>query len=159
MKVNIITKRTFSVIGKLGQGLSSEGVNWIQPIWEEANNSFNEIGNLAKIDNKGNIVGIWGIMSDIDEKFEPWGKQGKYLAGCEVEDNAVPPNGWTKWCVPSYKYAIIKCTQNTYANTFNYMIEEYLPKQNYSIVGAIHELYDPKDSNGELYLYFPIEKL
>lgn len=32
MKVNIITKRTFSVIGKLGQGLASEGVNWIQPI-------------------------------------------------------------------------------------------------------------------------------
>lgn len=54
---------------------------------------------------------------------------------------------------------ITKRTQNTYANIFNYMIEEYLPKQDYSIVGAIHELYDPKDSNGELCLYFPIEKL
>lgn len=159
MKVNIITKKSFSVIGKLGQGLASDSINWIQALWEDANNSFNEIGNLAKIDNKGNISGIWGIMSDVDENFVPWQEEGKYLAGCEVEYNAKAPKGWTKWIVPSYKYAVIKCTQNTYANTFNYMMEEYLPKEEYSLVGAIHEFYDPKDSNGELSLYFPIEKL
>lgn len=159
MKVNIITKKSFSVIGKLGQGAAGESVKWIQALWEDANNSFNEIGNMAKVDNKGNISGVWGIMSDIEEKFERWEAEGKYLAGCEVENNSVAPKGWTKWVVPSYKYAVIKCNQNTYANTFNYMVEEYLPKQDYSIVGAVHEFYDPKDSNGELYLYFPIEKL
>jgi len=31
-------------------------------------------------------------MSDTDEKFESWKEQGKYLAGCEVVDNALPPN-------------------------------------------------------------------
>jgi hypothetical protein len=39
------------------------------------------------------------------------------------------------------------------------VIEEYLPKEEYLLVGEIHEFYDSKDSNGELYLYFPIEKL
>lgn len=66
-------------------------------------------------------------MSDIDEKFEPWKEEGKYLAGCEVIDKAIAPIGWTKWVIPSYKYAIVKCTQNTYGDTFNHMIKEYLP--------------------------------
>lgn len=159
MKVNIITKESFSVIGKLGQGLSSKGFEWIPPLWQEANSKFDEIRKLAKIDSTGNILGIWGAMSDIDDKFERWKEQGKYLAGCEVVDNAVPPINWTKWVIPSYKYAVIKCTQDTYGDIFNCMVNEYIPQHDYTIVGAVHEFYDPKCSNGELYLYFPIEKL
>lgn len=159
MDVKLIEKESFAVIGKLGQGLADKGFEWIPPLWEEANSNFNEISNLAKLDSTGNIVGIWGAMSDTDEKFKPWKEQGKYLAGCEVVNNAIAPINWTKWIIPSYKYAVVKCTKKTYSDIFNYMVKEYIPQHEFSIVGAVHEFYNPKDTTGELYLYFPIKKL
>ncbi|WP_378107782.1 GyrI-like domain-containing protein [Cohnella cellulosilytica] len=159
MNVHFEDKKSFTVIGKVGQGLSAESHNWIPAIWQEANNKFEEIRNLAKTDREGNIVGIWGAMSDLSESFERWTDQGKYLAGCEVLDNSAAPNGWTKWIIPPYKYAVIKCNQNTYQEKFKHMIHEFLPDHNYSIVGAVHEFYNPVETNGNLYLYFPIEKL
>ena len=158
MSVFIEEKKSFIVIGKLGQGLTVESHNWIPMIWQEANNKFEEIRALAKTNNEGNILGIWGAMSDVSESFERWTDQGKYLAGCEVFEDATAPTGWTKWTIPSYKYAVVKCDQSTYQEKFNYMIQEYLPDNNYSIVGAVHEYYDPEETNGVLYLYFPIEK-
>lgn len=159
MDINLSEKKSFSVIGKLGQGPSEEGPKWIPTLWKEANSNFNEISSLAKLDDKGNIVGIWGAMSDVSENFERWKEQGKYLAGCEVKDDAAAPSGWTKWVIPHYKYIVAKCNQNTYSDTFNYVINEYIPQHDYEIVGAVHEFYDPQNTNGELYLYFPIEKL
>jgi len=159
MKVEMITKASFSVIGKLGQGPSNEGFKWVPPLWQEANSNFNEISTLAKLDADGNILGIWGAMSDVDEKFERWKEEGKYLAGCEVIDNAAPPANWVKWVIPSYKYAVIQCTEETYGTSFSYMLNEYLPQNHYNVEGAVHEFYDPKCTNGELFLYFPIEKL
>lgn len=159
MYVKLVEKQSFSVIGKLGQGYANEGFKWIPPLWKEANGNFNEISSLVKHNNEGNIVGIWGIMSDINEKFERWQEQGKYLAGCEVKDNAAAPQNWTKWVVPTYKYAVIKCSQDTYRDAFSYMLNDYLPQNGFKNVWAVHEYYDPKDTNGELYLYFPIEKL
>jgi Uncharacterized protein conserved in bacteria len=159
MKVELITKESFSVIGKLGQGLSSKGVMWIPPLWQAADNNFSEIRNLVKTDSQGNIIGAWGAMSDINDNFERWKDQGKYLAGYEVMDDAVPPANWIKWTIPAYKYAVAKCTQGTYNYVFSYMIKEYIPSNQYDIVGAVHEFYDPKGTKGELYLYFPIEKL
>jgi predicted transcriptional regulator YdeE len=158
MKVEIMDKSSFSVIGKLGQGHAKDSLKWIPPIWQEANRDYNEISNLAKLDNEGNIVGFWGAMSDVDERFERWQEEGKYLAGCEVTDDAVAPKGWVKWIIPAFKYAVVKCTQDTYKDAFGYMLKDYLPQHEYHIVGAIHEYYDPKDTHGELSLYFPIEK-
>src|SRR4051794_31991950 len=83
-----------SVIGKLGQGLSADAYNWIPALWQEANNNFDEIELLAKKNNEGSLVGLWGAMSDISENFERWTDQGKYLAGCEVSDNSIAPAGW-----------------------------------------------------------------
>jgi len=159
MSVFIEEKKSFVVIGKLGQGLTAESHHWIPAIWQKANNNFEEIRPLAKTNNEVNILGIWGAMSDITESFERWTDQGKYLAGCEVFDNAIAPAGWTKWTIPSYKYAVVQCNQSTYQEKFDYMIHEYLPDNNYSIVGAVHEYYNPEETNGELYLYFPIEKM
>lgn len=159
MDVNIIEKQSFAVIGKIGQGPSHEGFKWVPQLWQEANSNFNEISNLAKLDADGNIAGIWGAMSDVDENFEPWKDQGKYLAGCEVTEDAIAPKGWTKWVIPSYKYAVIKCTQNTYGSIFNSILKEYLPQHGFALAGAVHEFYNPKAANGELYLYFPVEKL
>ncbi|WP_235550993.1 GyrI-like domain-containing protein [Paenibacillus sp. Soil787] len=157
--VDIIEKQQFSVIGKMGEGLAIEGTKWIPPLWQEANSNFAEISNLAKLDAEGNITGIWGAMSDVDEKFERWKEEGKYLAGCEVTDDAIVPNGWTKWVIPAFKYVVTKCTQDSYQNIFNHMIANYLSQSNYQIVGAIQEFYNPKDNTGELYLYFPVEKI
>jgi len=149
MDVTLVEKQSFTVIGKLGQGFANEGIEWIPPLWQDANRNFDEIRELAKLDETGSLVGFWGAMSDVDETFERWNDQGKYLAGCEVVDNAVPPSNWTKWVIPSYRNAVVKCTQSTYGDIFNYMIQEYLPR---------HEFYDPKETNGELELYFPIQK-
>jgi Uncharacterized protein conserved in bacteria len=127
MSVHFEEKKSFTVIGKVGQGLSAESRSWIPKIWQEANVKFEEVRDLAKTDHEGNIIGIWGAMSDISESFERWTDQGKYLAGCEVLENSTAPIGWTKWIIPSYKYAVIKCNQSTYEEKFEYMIQEFLP--------------------------------
>lgn len=159
MNVETIVKKSFSVIGKEGQGNSNESSEWIPPLWKSANANFGEIANLAKKDDNGNMVGIWGAMSDIDDSFSRWSSKGKYLAGCEVNADSIAPQNWTKWVIPSYKYLVVKCTQESYAQTFAEMINDYIPNNNYDLVGAVHEFYNPQDNDGSVYLYFPIEKL
>ncbi|WP_042209297.1 transcription activator effector-binding protein, partial [Paenibacillus durus] len=58
MVVHIEEKHSFTVIGKMGQGLSSESTEWIPKLWQEANQNFGEISSLAKKDSAGNLVGI-----------------------------------------------------------------------------------------------------
>lgn len=159
MTVEILDKQSFSVIGKLGQGNSNQGSTWVPPLWEAANGNFGEIEKLAKRDESGNIVGIWGAMSNIDDSFNRWSSQGKYLAGCEVIDGATAPEGWTKWIIPSYKFLVVKCNQESYEYIFNHMINEYMPEHHYKLAGAVHEFFQPQENDGGLYLYFPIEKL
>ncbi|NEN86251.1 GyrI-like domain-containing protein [Paenibacillus elgii] len=98
-------------------------------------------------------------MGDVDGKFERWKNEGKYLAGCEVLDDVEAPHGWVKWVIPSFKYIVVKCNLNSYKETFIHIIEDHLPNNGYTLVGAVHEFYDPKDNNGELSLFFPIEKI
>ncbi|QHT62362.1 GyrI-like domain-containing protein [Paenibacillus lycopersici] len=157
--VEFIAKQRFSVIGKLGEGRSAESSKWIPPLWQEANSRFSEISGLAKIDADGNYVGIWGAMSDVGGNFERWREEGSYLAGCEVADDALPPAGWTKWTIPAFKYAVSKCTQESYQAALATMLSNFLPDHNLQVVGAIQELYRPNDRGGELYLYIPIEKI
>lgn len=158
MSIHIEYKSSFSVIGKLGHGHTEEASKWIPPLWQEANIYFNEIRPLAKTDQEGNLVGLWGAMSDINETFERWSDQGKYLAGCEVLDQSMAPEGWTKWIIPSYKYVVIQCDQQNYQEKFAYMLHTYLPSKGYSIVAAVHEFYRPNETDGSIYLYFPVEK-
>ncbi|GIN96979.1 hypothetical protein J6TS1_28490 [Siminovitchia terrae] len=73
--------------------------------------------------------------------------------------DALPPNGWIKWTLPAFKYAVSKCSQELYQDALNTMLSDYLPKNNYQVVGAIQKFYNPKDNNGKLYFYFPIDKL
>lgn len=157
--VEIVEKQPFSLIGKMGEGDSSQSLDWIAPLWEDANRNFSEIRSIAKVDVDRNLVGIWGAMSDVNGNFERWGKRGRYLAGCEVNDDALPPSGWTKWTLPAYKYAVSKCSRETYQDMLHTMLTDDLPKNHHQVVGAIQEFYNPKDNNGELYLYFPIERI
>ncbi len=76
------TKEAFSVIGK--EGSTADGDGFIQRLWNDANTHFGEVAPLAKKDEKGNIAGIWGAMSDLTRSFNPWSDnftKGLYLAG------------------------------------------------------------------------------
>ena len=155
MKLNKCIKESFSVIGK--EGSTNDGNGFIQKLWRDANENFEEVSHLAKRDNEGNILGIWGAMSDLSGSFKPWEDnftKGLYLAGVEVNDDAIPPKGWTKWVIPSYEYIYVKCDED---DIFSKAIK-YLKDNNLQLVGAVNDFNCPEE-NGQLYMFFPIRKL
>lgn len=94
MEIKRYIKNTFSVIGK--EGSTNDGDGFIQRLWGEANSQFAEVEHLAKRNEAGNLAGIWGAMSDFSHSFRPWEEdysKGVYLAGVEVADEAVAPEG------------------------------------------------------------------
>lgn len=158
MDIKIISKPSFSVIGNAGQGPSSCGLQWIKPLWDDANGHFAEISHLAKYTETGGMAGIWGLMSDVGGQFKRWGVEGRYLAGCEVGDSAEVPDDWTKWSVPAQTYVVVSCTFDNYGEAFNYVLNMYLPDNGYELIGAVHEYYPQETGNGGLQLYFPIAR-
>lgn len=148
-----VMKKAFVVIGKMGSTLDGEG--FIQKLWDDANGHFGEIAHLAKRDANGNIVGIWGAMSDITHAFKPWEdnySKGLYLAGVECVDNAEAPDGWTKWIIPSYEYIVVENHNKVFETTIQQMNE-----QGISLAGAVHDYTDPATGKG--YMYFPIREV
>lgn len=81
MKINKCVKESFVVIGK--EGSTSDGEVFVQKLWDNANLHFEEVKHLAKKDENGNMVGIWGAMSDFSRSFNPWEdfSKGLYLDG------------------------------------------------------------------------------
>lgn len=154
MEINKCTKESFSVIGK--EGSTKDGNGFIQQLWGDANSHFSEVSELAKKDKEGNVLGIWGLMSDFTHSFKPWEdyfSKGLYLAGVEVNDNATAPEGWMKWTVPSYEYIyVINKSPDTFIEVINYLNENKIP-----LAGAVHEFNCPETGNA--YLFFPIKKL
>lgn len=154
MFIERIIKESFIVIGK--EDSTYAGSDFIKRIWEDASIHFNEISHLVKKDANGELVGIWGAMSDMSRTFKPWEDDfntGLYLAGIECIDEAEAPEGWTKWIVPGYEYLRIECTKE---NIFNDTIE-YMKQENIPLVGAVHEFTCPKTKKN--YMYFPIRKI
>jgi len=148
-----IIKRAFVVIGKEGSTLDGEG--FIQKLWDDANGHFDEVAHLAKRDENGNLVGIWGAMSDLSHSFQPWEdgfSKGLYLAGVECVDNAEAPDGWTKWMIPGYEYLVVENHDGAFRDTIRQMQKEEI-----ALVGAVHDYTDPATGKG--YLYFPIRKV
>ena len=122
-------KSSFSVIGK--EGSTNDGNGFVNKLWENANNHFNEIECLAKKDEKGNILGIWGLMSDFSRSFKPWEEnftKGLYLAGVEVMDDVEAPDTWIKWTVPAFEYLYIKVDKG-YKEAFSYVLN-YMDNNN-----------------------------
>lgn len=155
MEIKRLIKKTFSVIGK--EGSTDDGEGFIQRLWNEANSHFAEIEHLAKRDEAGNIVGIWGAMSDFSHSLKPWEEnysKGVYLAGVEVMDGAKAPEGWTKWTIPGYEYLYVKCTEE---NVFPKVLA-YIQENGMELVGAVHDFNCPAE-NGQGYMFFPIRKL
>lgn len=154
MNINTCIKESFAVIGK--EGSTKDGDGFIQRLWEDANSHFGEVANLAKKDEQGNLLGIWGTMSDFSHSFLPWEEgfsQGLYLAGVECDDAAEAPEGWTKWTVPGYEYVYAECEGgDTFPQTLNYLAEN-----NLTLVGAVHDFTCPE--TGKNFMFFPIRKL
>lgn len=154
MEIKKCMKKSFSIIGK--EGSTNDGTNFIERLWSDANSHFNEVSELAKRDEKGNLIGLWGAMSDLSHSFKPWEdnfSKGLYLSGVEVTEDAQAPEGWVKWTIPSYEYLYVKRENSrTFANVITYFNEN-----NIQLAGAVHEFNCPETGHG--YLFFPIRKL
>lgn len=154
MKIETCIKPAFVVIGQ--EGSTSEGPGFIQKLWEKANSHFRDVEPLAKKDENGQLIGIWGAMSDCSRSFQPWDdhfRKGLYLAGVECTQDAQAPEGWTKWTIPGYEYLKVEAeNEHTFWDVLHYMKENQLP-----LVGAVHDFTCPK--SGKNYLFFPIRTL
>ena len=154
MKTEIYIKESFCVIGK--EGSTEEGNGFIQRLWDDANSHFSEVAQLAKKDENGSLIGIWGAMSDLSRGFLPWDDgftKGLYLAGVECPEEAEAPDGWTKWTVPGFEYLRVACDRPT---VFREMLD-YLQKENIPLAGAVHDFTCPQ--TGRNYMLFPIRRL
>ena len=153
MDIVRVIKGSFTVIGKEGSTLDGEG--FIQKLWQDANGNFEQIAGLAKRDEQGNLVGVWGAMSDLSRSFRPWEgfSRGLYLAGAECRDDADAPEGWVKWVIPAYEFLVVEHEND---QTFAKMMK-YMNGNNLTLAGAVHDFTDPK--TGKNYMYFPIRKL
>ena len=153
MKLKKCIKDAFVVIGKEGSTL--EGQGFIQSLWADANAHFAQVQPLAKKDKDGNLVGIWGAMSDFSRSYQPWEEnfsKGLYLAGVECLDEAQAPEGWTKWTIPSYEYIVVENHHGVFEETIRPMEEKGI-----SLAGAVHDYMAP--TTGMCYMYFPIRKV
>lgn len=151
MEIQRCRKEAFSVIGK--EGSTNEGSDFILRLWADANSHFHEVFELAKKDDNGNLIGLWGAMSDFTHSFHPWEDnftKGLYLAGVEVNDDALAPQGWVKWTIPPYEFIYI---ENEGATSFADGIR-YLEENNLTLAGAVHDFHNP--ITGKDYMYFPI---
>ena len=152
MKIERYRKESFAVIGKEGSTL--EGAGFVQKLWADANGHFDEVASLAKRDGQGNLIGIWGAMSDFSRSFKPWENgfsEGLYLAGVECPFDAEPPAGWTKWTVPGYEYIRAEVEgERTFSDVLAYMEENQIP-----LIGAVQDFNCPQ--TGKNYMLFPVE--
>lgn len=154
MNMEKCMKEAFAVVGK--EGSTEDGPGFVQNLWTDANTHFAEVAQLAKKDENGNLVGIWGAMTDFSRYFLPWEdgfSRGLYLAGVECVDDAQAPEGWVKWNVPGFEYLRVECDHD---GVFPEMID-YLRENGISLAGAVHDFTCPQ--TGKNYMYFPIGRI
>lgn len=147
-------KPAFAVIGM--EGSTADGPGFIQALWEKANGRFGEVAALAKTNPDGSLCGVWGAMTDMSRTFQPWEDgftKGLYLAGVEVRDDAVPPDGWTRWDMPGFEFVRV---ENNAPDVFPRTLET-LASEGLSLVGAVHDFTDPATGKG--YMCFPVRTL
>lgn len=145
---------SFAVIGK--EGSTKDGPGFVGRLWEQANGAFDEVAHLAQRDEKGDLVGIWGAMSDPERRFDPWTndfQDGLYLAGVQCPMDAQAPEGWVKWVLPGYDYLYV---ENEGPDTFRAALAA-LKAQGHTLAGAVHDFTCPK--TGKPYCFFPIRRL
>lgn len=159
MIITIVRKDKFSLVGKEGKGASEKGFEWVPPIWKDVMSNINEVKPIEKLGPKGESLGCWGAMTDINHEYKRWDKEGKYLVGIEVELDAIVPSSWVKWDIPAFEYISVVSSNENYNEVMKEILKIYMPEHNYNLVGAIQEYYSPNNKEGEMYLYFPIKRL
>lgn len=147
----------FYIIGK--EGVAEEGHNPAPDLWAEANAHYAEVEHLALRDEKDVPAGFWGAMSDLSRSFLPWEdnlSRGLYLAGVQVPEGVVPPAGWVKWTVPAFRYVYTRA-EGDYGDALRRGLD-YLQGRGLTLAGAVQEYHCPEEK-GQLYLFFPIQRL
>lgn len=147
-------KSAFTVIGL--EGATTDGPGFVAALWEQANSRFGEVAHLAKVNPDGSLAGVWGAMTDPSRSFRPWEDnftRGLYLAGVEALDDAVPPEGWTRWEVPGFEYLRV---ENDATDVFPRTLAA-LAAQGLNLAGAVQDFTDP--ATGKSYMLFPICRL
>ena len=158
METKIINLPEISIIGK--EGLCTKGHNIVKELWNEANSHFSEVAGLGMKNLDGTYVGFWGAMSDESMSFRPWTEdfsRGLYLAGVEVDKDAIAPPGWTKWTMPTRTYLVVAVALETYAETFAKVIGETLSEMGLSLAGAVCDFTEP--ATGKNNLFFPVMQI
>ena len=151
MKYEKIVKNSFCVIGKVGS--TNDGEGFVERLWQEANQNFHEVEALAKKDENGHLIGVWGAMTDFGFRFLPWEEnfsKGLYLAGIEAEENAIAPPGWKKWILPGFECLKVKVEE---PDTFSKMIA-FMKEENIELAAAVQDFTDP--TTGQAYMLFPV---
>lgn len=147
-------KSAFSVIGLEGC-CSGEDAGVVGRLWEEANRRFPEVAPLAKANPDGSLAGVWGAMTDMSRAFLPWEEgftRGLYLAGVECREDALPPEGWTRWEIPGFEYLRIPAGPDAFAQGL-----QALEQEGAILAGAVQDFTDP--ASGRAYMCFPVRRL
>ncbi|HPJ86040.1 MAG TPA: AraC family transcriptional regulator, partial [Bacillota bacterium] len=75
-----------------------------------------------------------------------------FLAGIEVEDDSVAPEGWTKWVVPAYEYIQVKNQIGAEESA-----KTWLSGNNLELVGPVLRVSNLMDMTDTL--CFPVKKI
>lgn len=158
MEITIVNLPEIAIIGK--EGFCTKENNVTKALWVEANAHFAEVAALGMRENDGSFVGFWGAMSDETMSYLPWTdnySRGFYLAGIEVYQDTITPDGWTKWVLPSRTYLKVLVESDDYLNVFNTIIEHVIPEKKMRLIGAVCDYTEPK--SGRNYLLFPVTNI
>jgi len=134
-----VKKESFAVIGKEGP---VSGNDYEEELWDMVRDGFMEVWPL----NKGGAqqsTNMWSLHS-ADGKL--------FLAGIEVEDDSVAPEGWTKWVVPAYEYIQVKNQIGAEESA-----KTWLSGNNLELVGPVLRVSNLMDMTDTL--CFPVKKI
>lgn len=152
MEKNFLLKKLppFSVVGF--EGSTKEGADIVSKLWDKAEKRVSDV--LPSLKKRMIFPIYWGLMSDFSRSLKPWENnfsEGLYLAGFELADSRlIPPEGWSKWDVPSQTYLVVKMEED-YRSTLEKGFE-LIAQNGYVLSGAIFD----HGEEGTMWLYFPV---
>lgn len=101
------------------------------------------------------------VSYGVEDNMDPATGEFDYMAGYEVSDAALIPEGMARWDVPANTYAVFATPLPSIRQTFAAVYNEWLPQSGYRRVpGPEFELYDhdfdPANGKLDMYLYVPV---
>jgi predicted transcriptional regulator YdeE len=155
MELRVEERRAFTVIGRQGQGPTRFSQTWIRPLWRDLDRELDAVVHLARRGVNGEVLGMWGLMSDQTRYLAPWGDEGRYLAGIEANPGTSPPKGWALWSVPEQVYLVAACLRGEYQETYERVMRDLYRNEKYRLAGAAFEYY-PAGMGDRLELFVPV---